>query len=104
MRRGAKLTIGPDSVGLRIQTDALVFGGNTPTATDYAAATSAVNLHIGDATRVPADVRAHADDYRAVLHGMLESIIDRMKTKAEDIVVLLVGGVRFFLVLKAWWN
>lgn len=43
---------------------------------------------------MPVVVRKHADEYRMVLHGMLEGIIDRMKTKAEDIDVLLVGGIR----------
>lgn len=105
VRRGDKLTIGPDSVGLRIQTAALVFGGDTPTATDYAVVLSAADPHIGDAARVPADVRAHADEFRTVLYGMLESIIDRMKTKAEDIDVLLVGGVCGFpLPFVRWWN
>ena len=89
----SKLTIGPDSVGHHIKTRAHVFGGDVPTATDYAVAASVANLQIGNADRVPVDVREHAEEYRFVLHGMLESIIDRMKTKAEDIDVLLVGGV-----------
>ncbi|VDB97465.1 unnamed protein product [Peniophora sp. CBMAI 1063] len=92
VRRDGKLTIGPDSVGLQIQTKAFVFGGSTPTATDYAVAASTANLQIGNADRVPVDVREHAEEFCVVLHGMLESIIDRMKTKAEDIDVLLVGG------------
>ncbi|KAI0029784.1 hypothetical protein K488DRAFT_55600 [Vararia minispora EC-137] len=89
---GQPLSIGPDSVGLRIQTSALVFGGAVPTATDYAVAASAVDLAIGDAARVPNSVRADVEEYRAVLKAMLEGIIDRMKTNADDIDVLLVGG------------
>jgi hypothetical protein len=75
-------------------THALVFGGAVPTATDYASAGSTVNLQIGDPLRVTEDVRANAEEYKVVLKGMLEDIIDRMKTNADDIDVLLVGGVR----------
>jgi hypothetical protein len=89
----APLTIGPDSIGHQIQTRALVFGGDVPTATDYAVAASPAELKIGDAMLVPDMVRAGKDEYMAVLLSMLEGIVDMMKTNPGDIDVLLVGGV-----------
>ncbi|KIY53720.1 hypothetical protein FISHEDRAFT_68656 [Fistulina hepatica ATCC 64428] len=88
----AKLTIGPDSVGHRIQTQALTFGGSTPTTTDYAVAASCGTLQIGKPDCVPTSLQSTVDEYKAVIKKMLEGIIDRMKTNADDIDVLLVGG------------
>ncbi|KAK0434338.1 hypothetical protein EV421DRAFT_2011351 [Armillaria borealis] len=86
------LTIGPDSVGHRIQQEALVFGGNVHTATDYAVVSQNLTS-IGDAALslevLNEDV---VKEYEAVVKNMLERIIDTMKTNAEDIPVLLVGG------------
>ncbi|KAI0031377.1 hypothetical protein K488DRAFT_86866 [Vararia minispora EC-137] len=86
------LTIGPDSVGHQIQTRAFVFGGDVPTTTDYAVASSPSSLKIGDATLVPDEVCVNVEEYKNVVTGMLEGIVDRMKTNADDIDVLLVGG------------
>ncbi|KAH7051996.1 hypothetical protein B0J12DRAFT_751463 [Macrophomina phaseolina] len=87
------LTIGPDSVGYAIQTRALVFGGPTPTATDYTVAADA-SLAIGThAAHVRASIPAA--DVAAFQHEvarMLESIIDTMKTAPAPLPVLLVGG------------
>ncbi|KAI0312127.1 hypothetical protein OF83DRAFT_1270491 [Amylostereum chailletii] len=88
----APLTIGPDSVGHRIHTQALVFSGDVPTATDYAVAATAGGADIGDRARIPEGVYASVREYKVVLKGMLEGIVDRMKTNADDIDVLLVGG------------
>ncbi|TFY61253.1 hypothetical protein EVG20_g7127 [Dentipellis fragilis] len=83
------LTIGPDSVGYQIQEKALVFGGDIPTTTDYAVAQSE-DSHIGDRARVK-DI-GDFDEFNAAIKQKLEGIIDRMKTSADDISVLLVGG------------
>ena len=91
----SKLTIGPDSVGHHIKTRAHVFGGDVPTATDYAVACAKVaghSLDVGDASRLPQAFYDNAEEYREVVKRMLENIIDRMKTNADDIEVLLVGG------------
>lgn len=91
----ASLTVGPDSVGHHIKTRAHVFGGEVPTATDYAVACARANgqsLEVGDASRLPQSFYDNAPEYREVVKQMLESIIDRMKTNADDIEVLLVGG------------
>jgi hypothetical protein len=69
---------------------ALVFGGDTLTATDIAVASGAAD--IGDKSKVAsldAGLVTRATDK---LHHMVEEAIDRMKTSASDVPVVLVGG------------
>lgn len=84
------LQIGPQSVGFRITQEALVFGGNTLTTTDIAVAAGVAD--IGDASRVAhldkALVRAAMDR----IQEMSEAAVDRMKTSAEPVPVIVVGG------------
>ncbi|WP_350350795.1 hydantoinase/oxoprolinase family protein [Microbacterium sp. A8/3-1] len=82
--------VGPESVGYRLTTEALVFGGSTLTATDIAVA--AGRADIGDASKV-----AHLD--RAFVERVLDRIgervaeaVDRMRTSPEPIPVVAVGG------------
>ncbi|MDB5368152.1 MAG: Hydantoinase/oxoprolinase [Rhodospirillales bacterium] len=82
--------IGPRSVGHRLHQDALVFGGSTLTTTDIAVA--AGQVEIGDRDRV-----RHLDKQMVAaamdrLHEMLDEAIDRMKTSAAPVPVVLVGG------------
>ncbi|TFY80173.1 hypothetical protein EWM64_g3845 [Hericium alpestre] len=83
------VTVGPDSVGHRIHEEALIFGGKVPTATDYIVAWTGAS--IGN-TELVAGRLEGLDDYGSVVEKKLEDIIDRMKTSADDIPVLLVGG------------
>src|SRR5699024_3407030 len=82
--------IGPDSVGHRLDKEALVFGGSTLTATDVAVKLGVVEL--GNPENV-----AHLDTdlikrvYQEMM-GMVEEAIDKMKTSADDMPVVLVGG------------
>jgi N-methylhydantoinase A/oxoprolinase/acetone carboxylase beta subunit len=84
------LGVGPQSVGYRITEEALVFGGDTLTATDVAVAAGIVA--IGDTSRVkeldPNLVRATM----ARIQEMTNAAVDRMKTSAEPIPVIVVGG------------
>ncbi|WP_108251909.1 hydantoinase/oxoprolinase N-terminal domain-containing protein [Planctomonas deserti] len=82
--------VGPESVGYRLTSDALVFGGSTLTATDIAVA--AGRADIGDA-----DLVRHLD--RAMVGAVLDRIaeriseaVDRMRTSAAPIPVVAVGG------------
>jgi hypothetical protein len=70
---------------------ALVFGGDVHTATDYAVAGSEVHS-IGDAQLVKTKLAGDITDFTAIVKERLETIIDNMKTTAEDIPVMLVGG------------
>ena len=86
------LTIGPDSVGYQLPQKSIVFGGEIPTATDYTVLAEP-KLDIGNRSLVMA---ANFDDnvpaFKLLVKKMLERAIDTMKTSAEDIPVLLVGG------------
>lgn len=86
------MTIGPESVGYQIQEKALVFGGNVPTTTDYTVLADA-SSDIGDRGLVVGSLLEEGlADFQAEVTEMLERIIDTMKTSANDIPVLLVGG------------
>ncbi|KXH59357.1 hydantoinase, partial [Colletotrichum salicis] len=90
-----KLTVGPDSVGYRIKTEALVFGECTLTATDCTvlASPSSPATPIGDATLVQGALDAQdIAQVTTIVKQKLEKLIDTMKTSPEDIPVLLFGG------------
>ncbi|OLL26924.1 Hydantoin utilization protein A [Neolecta irregularis DAH-3] len=87
-----EVTIGPDSVGRKLEQEALIFGGNTMTATDLTVASRKLGS-VGNA----AFVQNKFDDsfislYQNKVDTLLEEIIDRIKTTPDDIPVLLVGG------------
>jgi N-methylhydantoinase A/oxoprolinase/acetone carboxylase beta subunit len=82
--------VGPASVGAHVLTEALIGGGETLTATDIAVA--AGRASIGDTTRVAGLAR---DDVAKVLEHIestLADTLDRMKTTADPIPVVVVGG------------
>jgi N-methylhydantoinase A/oxoprolinase/acetone carboxylase beta subunit len=82
--------IGPDSVGYEITSRALIFGGDTLTTTDIIVAAGLED--IGDRSRVahiPARTIKTALD---TIHRMADEAVDRMKTSAEPLPVILVGG------------
>lgn len=82
--------IGPDSVGYLLPEKAKIFGGDTLTVTDIAVAKGI--LELGDRTLV-SDIDSQLIDniYNEILK-MIERSIERMKTSAEDVPVVLVGG------------
>lgn len=85
-----EFTIGPDSVGYQLPDKAMVFGGETLTATDVAVALN--RAEVGDPSKV-----AHLDKplLEKIYNKMIEYVevaIDRMKTSAEPVPVILVGG------------
>lgn len=83
-------TIGPDSVGYRLPEKALIFGGDTLTATDVAVALGKAEL--GDPAKVAHLDRALLERVYAKMVEMVEEAIDKMKTSADPIPVILVGG------------
>jgi N-methylhydantoinase A/oxoprolinase/acetone carboxylase beta subunit len=83
-------TIGPDSVGYELTSRSLIFGGDTLTASDVVVASGRASF--GDASLV-----AHLDGalVERVLAGIEETIagaVDRMKTTADPLPVVVVGG------------
>jgi N-methylhydantoinase A/oxoprolinase/acetone carboxylase beta subunit len=88
--RDEGMRIGPDSVGYEITSKALVFGGDTLTTTDIVVAAGLED--IGDRSRVahiPAKTINNALD---TMHRMVDEAVDRMKTSADPLPVILVGG------------
>ncbi|KAJ7352476.1 Hydantoinase/oxoprolinase [Mycena albidolilacea] len=85
-----RVTVGPDSIGHQLTSDAKIFGGQTLTATDIAVRFGAGG--IGDATKVADISNEVVTKARMVTTKLLENAVDRMKTSPEDCTVLLVGG------------
>jgi N-methylhydantoinase A/oxoprolinase/acetone carboxylase beta subunit len=84
------LKIGPQSVGYRLTEQALVFGGDVLTTSDIAVAAGIAEM--GEASRV-----AHLDRGLVAaaidrIQEMCETAVDRMKTSAEPVPVVVVGG------------
>jgi len=82
--------IGPDSVGYELTEKALVFGGDTLTTTDIVVAAGLAD--IGDRQRVAHLPATLVETALARIHTMVDEAVDRMKTSAEPMPVILVGG------------
>ena len=86
----ATVTVGPASVGHTIQTEALVFGGQTLTTTDVVVAAGKLTLGNASLTsNIPSTVIQAA---QAEIKRKLEAIVDKMKVSRAPVHVLLVGG------------
>ncbi|MCD6323832.1 MAG: hydantoinase/oxoprolinase family protein [Desulfurococcales archaeon] len=92
---GGEVTVGPVSVGYRLIEEGISWGGNTITATDIALAKGVMRIDdpACDPERakqlIPGDVVEKAYDYMV---RKLEESIDKVKTSAEPVTVILVGG------------
>ncbi|MBC1520695.1 hydantoinase/oxoprolinase family protein [Listeria aquatica] len=89
-RDGDEVTVGPDSVGYRITEEALVFGGETITATDIAVRLGHAN--VGDRKKAEQIPLEFAEKAYQKIAEMTEVAIDKMKTSSGDVEVVLVGG------------
>lgn len=87
---GSQVTVGPESVGYRLDERALVFGGSDLTATDIAVAGGLASIgDRGAADRVGEDVvRQALDRIRRDVAGA----VDRLKTSPEPVAAVVVGG------------
>ena len=82
--------MGPESVGYRLTERALVFGGDTLTATDLAVADGRSN--IGDAGPTRGLDPSLVDRAMSEMRNRVETAIDRVKLSGGDVPVVLVGG------------
>ena len=82
--------VGPESVGYELTRRALVFGGDTLTATDLVVASGRAD--VGDATRVAGLDRSLVEGALARIERSVAETVDRMKTSAGPIPVVVVGG------------
>jgi N-methylhydantoinase A/oxoprolinase/acetone carboxylase beta subunit len=89
------VSVGPRSVGYRLTSDAVAFGGRQLTTSDVGIAAGL--LGIGDPTRLSHLDRATCGRVLDHVRGMVEESVDRMKTEAADIVLLAVGGGAFLV-------
>lgn len=87
---GTAPVLGPDSVGYRLLQDACLFGGSTLTASDIAVKAGLASF--GDVTRVPDLPPGMLDEVLRRFRQIFEDGLDRLKTSAADIPVVLVGG------------
>ncbi len=83
-------TIGPRSVGYRLVTDGLVFGGDTLTTTDIIVAAGSAD--IGDAGKVAGLDSGVVETAVAKIHAIIDNGIDQMKSSRDPVPVVLVGG------------
>ena len=85
-----RIAVGPDSVGLALSREALVFGGGTVTATDIAVAEGRAD--IGRKERTDALEPAFVSDAAAQIQSVLEDAIDRIAVSVSALPLVLVGG------------
>lgn len=90
IKENGAFTVGPDSVGYRLTEKALVFGGDTLTATDVVVALG--KAEIGEPEKVRHLDRSLLEAVYEEMTSMVELAIDRMKTSADPVPVILVGG------------
>jgi N-methylhydantoinase A/oxoprolinase/acetone carboxylase beta subunit len=89
------LAVGPQSVGYRLTREALVFGGDTVTATD--AAVAAGLAEIGDKSAVAGLPRDFVAAVLAAVRAKIEDSVDRIKTEAGNVALIAVGGGAFLV-------
>ena len=107
------LKIGPESVGYRLTEEALVFGGNSTTATDLAVAQGRAT--VGDPRRVERLAPSSASSGQvhstpvnqamAAIQNLVETAIDRVKLSHDDVPIILAGGGSILLgdsIAGAW--
>jgi len=84
------LEVGPDSVGYRLASEALVFGGGTLTATDIAVA--AGRAEIGDPKRVAHLSTDLVERTLETIARRSSRLVDSMRTSPDPLSVIAVGG------------
>lgn len=84
------LQIGPQSVGYQLLEKSKVFGGDTLTTTDIAVAAGYAD--IGDKTKVANLPTPFIKQAVEQMHKIVDDGVDRMKTSADPMPLILVGG------------
>jgi len=83
-------TVGPLSVGHKLVTEGMVFGGDRLTATDILVAGS--GAEIGDSSKVANIPKDTVMAATKTMHDILNKNIEMMKPGGKDMPVILVGG------------
>ncbi|WP_281690541.1 hydantoinase/oxoprolinase family protein [Pseudonocardia thermophila] len=82
-------TLGPGSVGYRLTTEALVFGGSVPTLTDAIAASGRARIGDPQQTEKWRDLLLRAI---SASDAEIEEAVDRVKTSGRELPLIAVGG------------
>ena len=90
MRSQGALEVGPESVGYELTSRALCFGGQTLTATDVAVAAGLAD--IGNPALVGHLDRELVRECLKLIEARVARAVDRMRTSAMPIPVVVVGG------------
>ena len=87
---GNEVTVGPESVGYRLDERALIFGGSELTATDIAVAGGLAS--IGDRGAVDLLDRGVVRQALDRIRDVVGRTVDRLKTSPDPVVAIVVGG------------
>ncbi|MEM7799032.1 MAG: hydantoinase/oxoprolinase family protein [Chloroflexota bacterium] len=90
-----EVSVGPLSVGYRLTSEALIFGGERLTTSDIAVADGILKL--GDATAVQALDPNLIAAAKEEIKRLLSDAIDSMKSEAGEVPLLAVGGGAFLV-------
>ena len=90
VEQNSEVRVGPQSVGYLLVEQARVFGGNRLTATDIAVAAGFAG--IGNPTAVADLPGVLVREALSIMHKTLEECVDRIKTSAAALPLILVGG------------
>ena len=90
VEQNAEVRVGPQSVGYLLVEQARVFGGNLLTATDIAVAAGFAG--IGNPAAVADLPGVLVREALSIMHKTLEECVDRIKTSAAALPLILVGG------------
>ena len=90
VEQNTEVRVGPQSVGYLLVEQARVFGGNRLTATDIAVAAGFAG--IGNPAAVADLPGVLVREALSIMHRTLEECVDRIKTSAAALPLILVGG------------
>ena len=85
-----EVKVGPESVGYKLTSESLIFGGNKLTASDIAISQGLANF--GDKEKISHLDKKMIIKTMQVIKQMIEEGIDRVKLNKDPVPVILVGG------------
>ena len=88
--------VGPDSVGYRIENEALLFGGTTATLTD-AASLAGASVDGRTLPNLPGTTRSALRSALSRAHERLEEAVERLSLGRLDLPLVVVGGGAFLV-------
>lgn len=90
VEKDGEIKVGPTSVGYRIATEALIFGGSTLTTSDVIVA--AGRYELGDKSKVAHLSPEFLARTEERIQSMLEDCVERSRLSPEPLPVIVVGG------------